>query len=152
MQELPMAAFRCALAIIAASISCLLLTTTASTSYASCGDWLQHDDKSSLADVQGDAKAGVGKGFSKHWPVLPCRGPNCTRVPMHPAPSPVSNSFDSAKSALLCFLTSLSASTYETIIPLAGIDQPARGFPSSIDHPPRAEAHFYVACWRGFKV
>jgi hypothetical protein len=144
--------YRCALAIFAASISCLLLTTTASTSYASCGDWLRHDDKSSSAGVQGNARVVVGNGFGERLPVLPCSGPNCTRVPKHPVtPAPADDSFGSVKSALQSFLTSLAASTNKTIVLLAGNDQPAKGFPSLIDHPPRAYAYVYVARWRGFK-
>jgi hypothetical protein len=132
-------AYRCALAIFSALISCLLLTTAASTSYASCGDWLQHDDKPSAAGVRGSTSVVVGNGLGERVPILPCSGPNCTRAPKHPvAPAPVNDSSGSMKSAVQSSLTSLAASTFMTVLLLAGNDQPAKGFPSSIDHPPRA--------------
>jgi hypothetical protein len=127
------------LAVLAASACWILLTVTVSHAYASCGDWLEHSDRSATASKQnGDTLAAPGD-ITNHSPARPCNGPFCSRVPKQPAaPAPVDISSAPAKSALHVGLVTLAEYMRRTNIAGEIAARPAKGFPASIDHPPRA--------------
>jgi hypothetical protein len=112
----------------------MLLAAAAS---ASCGDWLQHDDKSTAAPAVKSDTSFTGSVGAEHE--APCNGPYCTRVPEQPvSPAPAEMSFAPAKSALQVGLATLAGRARESRIAGETDAKSAKGFPALVYHPPRA--------------
>jgi len=127
---------RCVLAIFAAAVGWMLPTVSAPAAYASCGDWLQHNDQS--APVGSDNKAIARDEIAPKSPGIPCNGPNCSRVPDQPAaPAPANISFAPAKSALEIGSVTLAECACQTDIAGQSSAKRAKGFRPSVYHPPR---------------
>jgi hypothetical protein len=130
---------RRALAVLALSACWMLLTITASSAYASCGDWLQHGDKPTVHPATSVPAVVARDDVAQRLPVAPCNGPYCARVPEQPVtPAPAEISFAPAKSALQIGLVTFAEHTSESQIAGEADAKRAMGFPALIYHPPRA--------------
>jgi hypothetical protein len=131
-------------------LSCVLLQSVlAIRTFASCGDWLAHpgpshsaaDQTSSHLPLPGNSNESADSTLASNEPSspLPCHGPFCRNAPTKPIPTvPPTNVNPSDKLLLAAqgiVCNSLSRWTF------VGSDASAhelRGFPTDIEHPPRA--------------
>jgi hypothetical protein len=134
---------------LAALLSLLTLQVVAvSRADASCGDWLAHSGTAVNMDVDDHAPGAnsgsqpmkMGSGNSRRLPgSAPCSGPFCRHAPQQPDPSvPASVSFQTDKTALTYFAGARLAEHLQFFRQGESDPHPARGFPTRIDHPPRA--------------
>jgi hypothetical protein len=139
--------FRSGMLTLKASICAAVLTALASSSSASCGDWLAHAPNSSPATAPQVAESvsaliagSESGGLNRHrLPQIPCTGPKCRNVPTTPdAPIPPATSIYLAKFAISCSMTPANVGTRSLAIAAANDARAARGFPELVEHPPRA--------------
>jgi hypothetical protein len=115
---------------------------------ASCGDWLAHPGTAVNMDVDDHAAGAnsgsqpmkMGSGSSRRLPgSAPCSGPFCRNAPQQPDPTvPASISFQTDKIALSYHAGAQLPERLQFYRQGEPEPHPARGFPSRIDHPPRA--------------
>jgi hypothetical protein len=122
-----------------------LLATCDGVTYASCGDWLEHDpialgrvavDRSTAGPL-----SAIGtnlKADDKGMPLVPCNGPFCRQAPPLPdAPAAPVAQWSTVEHAVLSgSSTGVSISRPDLLVNNEDA-RPAKGFPTRIDHPPR---------------
>jgi hypothetical protein len=115
--------------------------------FASCGDWLSHSHQPDSAPITerelsnaAEDVGGLHTATVPDWPKRPrCNGPRCQQAPSHPAtPAAPEVRLAAPESALLNCAARLQSLAHPDSFPSALDAISARGYPSRIDHPPRA--------------
>jgi hypothetical protein len=116
-------------------LSLVVQSGIATHAQAGCGDWLAHESVS----IATAPRLGNSQTTTPNWPHAPCSGPHCHSVPFQPTIPAVPGIIRFADQAAM---PACSAQEVLFAPPHFTADRarvrPEKGFPSTIDHPPRA--------------
>jgi hypothetical protein len=136
---------RTVLLVVAVSLLALGGAAGSPNAVASCGDWLSHASGTATRPVsekstrRHDAVVRLTDASTPTKLRVPCRGHFCGQAPSRPmTPSTPVTSTAVPEPALLC--SSVAVRTYRLPDSMtAALEaRPTKGFPTRIDHPPRA--------------
>ena len=139
---------RCADGFILLAALLTVASLGGSFAYATCGDWLAHPSHSmgAAADAlendpasDDDASAEPRADSNDRSQRTPCNGPECRSTPHHPLPPVPPTPVNASERLLLVGIITLhDASGRSSLVNSESAPHPLRGFPTDIEHPPRA--------------